>query len=372
MLEFKEIITYIFSIGAAQGVLLFFVLIRKTENHLANKFLALVMLIFALDLFGGVLFLSGNIHHMPWFMALNNSFPYLYGPLIFLYTIFLIHKREQVKWFDYLHFLPFIFIQIYAVFFFYFEDPVYQLSMLDFEIAQPLAIQIIGGLIPVSGIIYMIYTTKESIVYNRKIKNSFSNIEDIDVSWLQHTVIGTIIIWTVVVLAYFVGFAYGQELQANMLIYISLSIFLYTLAFKSYKQPEIKSFEKKETSVYKNSGLSDEKAEEYLKKLKTLIQEEKTYLDPKLNLGELAKKVEFSSHNLSEVINRKLDQNFYDFINSYRVEEVKRLMKNDKESTFSILAHGYDAGFTSKSSFYTSFKKFTGQTPAKYRDTMTS
>ncbi|MDX1699167.1 MAG: helix-turn-helix domain-containing protein [Melioribacteraceae bacterium] len=369
MLEFKEIITVIFAIGAAQAVFLFFILWKKKENSFANKFLAVTMLIFAIDLLAGVSYLSGFVEKIPWIMGLNNSFPYLYGPLIYLYVIFLIHDREFFAKYDYLHFIPFLLIQVYGIFFFYFEGKEYQLSMLDFDKPNPWHIELIGKLIPVSGIIYVLFTIISTVRFNRNIKNSFANVEKIDLSWLIYLVVGTAVVWLSVLLSYLLGFIYGDETQANLLIYITLSVFLYVFAFKSYKQPEIitEPILNKEGRTYKKSGLSAGRADEILDKVVKLMNNDKPYLNTELNLSNLANHLSISTHNLSEVINTKLKQNFYDFVNSYRVEEVKRLIENDKDSVYSILSHGYEAGFTSKSAFYSSFKKNTGITPAQYR-----
>jgi AraC-like DNA-binding protein len=369
MLDYKEIITYIFVVGIAQAVFLFFILWKKKENRFANKFLAITMLVFALDLLGGVAYLSGFIEHIPWVLGLNNSFPYLYGPLIYLYVIFLIHKQESFSNYNYLHFIPFLLFHIYGIFFFYFEGADYQLSLIQFNSVPPWHIKLIGMLIPVSGVTYIFLTVLQVLKYNRNIKNSFSNIENIDLSWLIYLVIGTVLIWVVVLLSYLLNFVFGEGFQANFLIYIAISIFLYTFAFKSYKQPEIKrdSVEKDHRKAYEKSGLTDDRASELLNKIIDFMKTEKPYLNDKLNLTQLADQLEISSHNISEVINTKLNQNFYDFINSYRVHEVKNRIEADKNSTYSILAHGYDAGFTSKSAYYSAFKKFTRRTPAQYR-----
>ena len=77
--------------------------------------------------------------------------------------------------------------------------------------------------------------------------------------------------------------------------------------------------------------------------------------------------LDISSHNLSEVINTRFRQNFFDFVNSYRIKQVKRELSDSKNSPFTVLALAFDAGFNSKSSFNTIFKKHTGRTPSEFR-----
>jgi YesN/AraC family two-component response regulator len=118
---------------------------------------------------------------------------------------------------------------------------------------------------------------------------------------------------------------------------------------------------------YKASPLNPYFAEECIKKLRRLMEDEKVYHDEKISLQSLAEKLSIPSHLLSQILNETLNQSFFDLINSYRVEEAKEILASsrgtDKKNV--ILAH--DVGFNSMTAFYKTFKKYTGMTPHQYK-----
>ncbi len=118
---------------------------------------------------------------------------------------------------------------------------------------------------------------------------------------------------------------------------------------------------------YKSSTLSRPKSITYLNQLLKIMAEEKPYLDPELSLQTLAKRMEITKEDLSQVINEQLDRNFKNFINEYRIEEAKKKLLDPKEDQFVLMKIAFDVGFNSKSVFNASFKKFTGMSPSQYR-----
>lgn len=123
----------------------------------------------------------------------------------------------------------------------------------------------------------------------------------------------------------------------------------------------------KSIKKYEKSGLSEDRAKVYLNRLMNLMEKDRPYVDSNLTLTQIAEKLEISPHNLSEIINTQLQQNFFDFINSFRVEKAKSDLIDLKKQHLKILSIAYDAGFNSKSSFNTIFKKITNMTPSEYR-----
>ncbi|UGU18087.1 tetratricopeptide repeat protein [Sinomicrobium kalidii] len=118
---------------------------------------------------------------------------------------------------------------------------------------------------------------------------------------------------------------------------------------------------------YKNSSLTGEDRKHYMNLILDHMEKEKPYLDFDITPSDLASTLSMSVHHLSEVLNLCFEQNFYSFINIYRVNESQKLMRNPAYNDYKILAIAYEAGFRSKTSFNRVFKNHTGFTPSQYR-----
>jgi AraC-like DNA-binding protein len=140
------------------------------------------------------------------------------------------------------------------------------------------------------------------------------------------------------------------------------------LAFKE-KLAGTNLIESAETSPkYLKSGLQKDDVDEYYSSLIQLMDSEKLFLDSRLSIKTVADKLGMSVNHLSQVINQQSGKNFFKFINEYRVEEAKKLLLDQSNKKYTILAIAYDCGFNSKSSFNTIFKQFSGKTPSDFME----
>ena len=119
---------------------------------------------------------------------------------------------------------------------------------------------------------------------------------------------------------------------------------------------------------YEYSSLTSDDISEYKEKLLTYLERDKPYSDNELKVQNLAERLGIASYQLSQVINTELQRNFYDLINSYRIEEAQRRLADPGNQHLTILAIAYDVGFNSKSAFNTAFKKYTNMTPSQYKN----
>jgi AraC-like DNA-binding protein len=160
-------------------------------------------------------------------------------------------------------------------------------------------------------------------------------------------------------------------LYSSIIVLLIVSFyFINSVLVKALSQPAIFSgIAKQETEKYAASTLGSEEIENYKNQLTHLMQTDHPYLNADLKSNDLAEMLAVSPKALSQVINQSFHQNFFDFINTYRCEEVKRVLQGpDRKMT--IIEAMYQSGFNSKSSFNKEFKKLTGQTPSEFKQSI--
>ena len=123
----------------------------------------------------------------------------------------------------------------------------------------------------------------------------------------------------------------------------------------------------RENDKQKKTSLSLEEQNRYVRQIVDYMEKEKPYLDHEIKQATLADSLNMSVHLFSEILNVCFEKNFNNFMNLYRVDRAKQLMKNDKYASYKVLAIGYESGFASKTSFNRVFKQLVGQTPSEYR-----
>lgn len=164
----------------------------------------------------------------------------------------------------------------------------------------------------------------------------------------------------------------------NNIAGLSVGLLIYSLAYVNWSHPGISPAILPEREAVPdlpeptdrkrlNYNLSIEQLRKYADKLEAILQEQQVYLNPELSLNNLSEKLGIPAYQVSEIINRHYELSFFDLINQFRVNEVKKRLADPAYSHFSVLAISMDCGFNSKSSFNNAFKKITGTTPSKYR-----
>jgi len=218
---------------------------------------------------------------------------------------------------------------------------------------------------------YQFFIQRRWQAYQQLIRQEVSNTENINISWVKFfmAVFLVINIFFLIGLFVIIHFDYVMTLWKVAGIVFSLSVF--ALGYKGILQREI--FYTDEIKTVDVPVLNQSKPDQQLiDKLVTYMIEKKPYLDSELTLSSLAKDISMSRSQLSQLINDGLGENFYDFVNKYRVEEVKRLMTDPQAKNFNLLGIALEAGFKSKSTFNLIFKRFTGLTPTEYRKNLST
>ena len=348
-------------LGFSQGLFAAILMMTKKERSISDKLLTAWLSLLAIE------FLTCGIDYSTFGYPLLSSSFLLFNPAFYLYVKSLVSNTFKLKWIQLLHLLPFIFFEISV----YVMHEPYVLG--DFlEKDSTLWFRTLFSIASVVSWIAYNYATATSLFRHRnRLVNEFSNIEsNKSVGWLLFVVVFynffCLLLVVSAVLSVYIDINFPLAPIYN---YSALLLMVYILGFYGLKQEVIyreTSIPEKTEERYSKSQLTDFKKERIKTQLNKFFEKNKPYLNPDLSMDMLSDSLGIPKHQLTEVLNMYIGKNFFQFVNEFRVEAVKEYLK-DPRNLYSIEAIGYECGFNSKSSFFTVFKKITGQTPMQFK-----
>ena len=329
-------------------------------------------------------------------VEVTESSVFLHGPVLLFYTLSITTNTFRLGFRQLLHTIPFALCLGILIAGINFSGGVSNSTR-----------QVLTIIKMISLLAYAITVIIQLQKHRNRVEGIFSNTESKYLDWLRFLAWGIIVVWFIatmgLILYDFFGFDIPQYggLAGNF----AVCGLIFLIGYYGVRQEAIFNFVKKDdvgispeeislislpqvnyhTEVrkamlieesltdsvlndkYKNSGLSVQNSLVLFKTLTTLMQEKKPYQDSELTLYSLAKQLNIHPNHLSQIINQHNNQNFFDYINEQRVNDVKEALLSKKYDTYSLLGIAFEFGFNSKASFNRAFKKFTGITPSEYK-----
>ena len=346
--------------------------------------LAIYVLLVMIDCYAEFLLQTGYIVNTPHFLFVNEPLNILVGPMIYLYARSQEFQRFRLFKTDLLLLTPFLASLLVYL-------PIYTMSAADKineyqqygELQSDVENYVWEWIFLVSiNVTFFAAALRRFRNYNEKIKTLYSNIKNTDLRITQILIRLCIAIYTLELFSVFLTY---YELPFNTEFYnvydivqlIVLVLIGYdavsTYKFSATIKQEWKKIHLEEGQninqpiKYASSTLTNKQSAKLKKQIEKYMDEHEPYLQSQIRIKDLADLTGISSHQISQVLNESFNQNFYEFINTYRVKKAISLIEDPKNLSLTFSAIGFEAGFNSKTTFYEAFKKTTGTTPAQYK-----
>jgi AraC-like DNA-binding protein len=365
--------------GVSLAFFLVLLLISKRKKNSADRILTGWLFLITAHL---LLFYFWKMDICPQLLGMAIPLPLVHGPLLYLYTLTLTNRIRSQR-VSLLHFIPSVAAFLYLIPFLTLPVEqkifVYKNEGAGFETFNlVMTIAIIA-----SGVFYVTISSLVLRKHRISIADQFSNTEKINLEWLQYLIYWIGVIWILVIV--------GND----ELVFGATVLFIVFIGFFGIRQvgvfhsSEVSSPEdKQEASInptlendsriesqllsgeekrkYQKSGLSPEGSEILHRQLAHVMIDEKLFKENELSLTDLAARLNTQPNYLSQMLNELEEKNFYDYINTLRIAEFKRLIAIPENRKYTLLALAQQCGFNSKSSFNRYFKKVTGQSPSEF------
>ena len=364
---------FIFLLGAIQALFLAIVLLSKQPLNRPDKWLIGWMAFLALHLLGVYLGASGFYKEHPSLIGYDTAFMLVQGPMLLLYIRLSIKPDAVIKFHWILHFLPFVILSVAMVNLLQgpeVADRYDYIASIFNEQKHPL-IQLLGFFLHFHLVVYLFASLLVLRKVKRRMVDEFSYSEGVDLKWLQTIVFGLSIVSVIILLGLLMSdlLSFVSHTIKAYTIYAAFALIPFYLLFQAIRQgivyPVIVHTDS--ATKYTASSLDREGSAQWARQLSQHMTTKKPYLNGKLTLSDLSEQLQLHPKLLSQVINENFGLNFFNFVNKFRVEEVKERITSGKYNHLTFLGVALDCGFNSKSSFNSIFKKLTGQTPQEFK-----
>ena len=350
-----------------------FLLRGYREQRLSDKLLGWIMFILAMELqdytfgFAGINVLWNELNGFPRGVSI------LFGPIVYLYFLAQVNRSFKLRPKDLWHFVPYLIYFTYEISaFVQGPEAVLQRQDSDYNLVVGYVFRII------LWASYIYYFSKCLVIYKRYRAwsiHQFSNTELINFNWFRDFIY-VMIFWLLFrevmnISDAFLDLEFYQDWWWNLAL-VAVALYI-GIAGVAQRQPAKIYFDIDQPGLKQpvNELPSDKKVDEeseksaIAKKLSTLMENDRLFLQPDLNLHELSQHLQANSTQVSAAINKVFKQNFNDYINSLRIEEFIRLYQQNGEK-YTLLSLAFESGFNSKATFNRAFKKIKGSSPKDF------
>jgi AraC-like DNA-binding protein len=351
--------------------LAFFQLFLPARKNITRVLLATFFLSIALADVGIMLIWNEYLPQTRW---TNVLVPYFYsialllkGPLLILYVRSITEENFRLKRIQLFHLLP-AFITTVVIASFGIDSEAMRTDTFGINTTLAKVIDCLWYAVKIIPLAYFIAAMVTVRHYHKALRQQYSNVNETSLWWLYYLTLGFIVagIWTIVLslLVYIYRIPLGvTDNYLNFALLIAL--FYYSI---SHAQHLTTTKDDEEFELPKESAPESAKPlDSTIDKIMDGIVNQKLYLNQSLNIEQFSAKIGVPYRDVSYAINKTFGTNFFEFINSYRIEESKRYLADEKYKDMTIMDILLESGFNSKSAFQRFFKRLTGVSPTEFR-----
>ncbi len=376
--------TILLLIGLVQALFFSIIVLAKKHKDGGDYLLAFLFFILAYEFWVNWISFTGRLILYPHFFGTAMPLVLLLGPLLFFYIKIHISPEFHFRAGYLLHVLPYLIINIIYFPFFKMGANEKIIEYKNLVLGRPS--DFLSGVMIVISFSPLIYTVWSLVIlkkHRQRIPDLYSYAsEKMKLDWLWYLTWSMMIVSAItLVLNSIIAFSdIADWIQLRLYILIISVIWVFSLGYYGIRRTSFfqayplltgndssgMSISELERKKYEKTKISPGTYKQYKKKLLDHMEREKPYLNQKLTLTDLARQIDMPAYVLSQLLNEYLGQNFFEFINKYRIEEVKRQYVEPESRNLTLIGIAMDSGFNSKSSFNRIFKQFTGKTPSEY------